>query len=235
VAGDRLMTGESSRALLQWYDRSQVQLSELTSIEIPPPPAPQKRSGLKLLKGLLHFFHRDEPREYEIRSPIVWATILGTEFTLQAAEDQTTTLNLIAGQAALSNNVGGVRLANHERGVAQAGPPRSLCLEAVNDLIQWFLYYPAVLDLSELPLSPEEATSLGESLAAYRAGDLLQALSRYPEGSAPNSPAEKAYRAALLLSVGQVARATALLDSVPADRGDEARCAALAMEGRLVH
>ena len=41
-------------------------------------------------------------------------------------------------------------------------------------------------------------------MSAYRSGDLLQALSRYPETRQPASDAERVYRSALLLAVGQV-------------------------------
>jgi len=42
-----------------------------------------------------------------------------------------------------------------------------------------------------------------ESITAYRAGDLLAALAKYPASRQPGSDAERVYYAALLLSVGQ--------------------------------
>src|SRR5260221_13252454 len=56
--------------------------------------------------------------------------------------------------------------------------------------------------------------ALTESLAAYRSGDLLRALSSYPAGRQPASDGEKVYLAALLLAVGPVEQTEALLNSL---------------------
>jgi hypothetical protein len=50
-------------------------------------------------------------------------------------------------------------------------------------------------------------------LAAYRKGDLLEALAKYPADRQPASPTERIYLAALLLAVGQVERTEAVLNS----------------------
>ncbi|HMC11784.1 MAG TPA: hypothetical protein VKH44_10855, partial [Pirellulaceae bacterium] len=80
------------------------------------------------------------------------------------------------------------------------------------NLLQWAFYYPAVLDLRDLPLTRGETVALAESLTAYRSGDLLAALAAYPTNRAAISEAERVYLAGLLLSVGQVAKAGSLLD-----------------------
>ena len=85
-----------------------------------------------------------------------------------------------------------------------------------NNILQWCFYYPAVLDPDELGLSTDEEQALKESLTAYRAGDLLHALAKYPEGRAAGSSAEQLYHAALLLSVGQVEKTEAALAALPA-------------------
>ena len=92
-----------------------------------------------------------------------------------------------------------------------ARPPKNRrCIDAVN-IIQWTLYYPAILDPDELELSAGIKEALGPSLDAYRSGDLLQALAKYPEGRAAASESERVYHAALLLAVGQVDGAQQLL------------------------
>src|SRR5690349_5214050 len=45
-SGDRLRTGMRSRATLRWSELSVLRLSELTSMEIQPPPAPGKKAEL---------------------------------------------------------------------------------------------------------------------------------------------------------------------------------------------
>src|SRR5215831_2993286 len=54
-------------------------------------------------------------------------------------------------------------------------------------------------------------SALADSLSAYRQGDLLNALARYPEGRQPASDPERLYYAAVLLSVGQVDKTLDLL------------------------
>ncbi len=55
-----------------------------------------------------------------------------------------------------------------------------------------------------------------ESLQAYRSGDLLVALAKYPAGRQPGSDAERVYYAGLLLAVGQVEPAESVLASLSA-------------------
>src|SRR5438552_18195064 len=88
-------------------------------------------------------------------------------------------------------------------------------LEAVS-VIQWCLYYPAILDAAEIGLTPQQEQDLNESLSAYRAGDLLQALAAYPAGRQPAGPAETIYRAGLLLAAGHVEQTEALLNTIGA-------------------
>src|SRR5439155_16374419 len=84
-------------------------------------------------------------------------------------------------------------------------PVRTAAIQAVN-VVQWCLYYPAILNLDEVPFAAAERQALAASLAAYQQGDLLAALSQYPAGRQPVSDAEKIYFAGLLLAVGQVDR-----------------------------
>src|SRR5689334_350211 len=105
----------------------------------------------------------------------------------------------------MTNALGRLAFAAGEAATAEPGQPpvRTAAIQAVN-VVQWCLYYPAVLNLEEVPLSVAERQALAGSLAAYQQGDLLAALSQYPAGRQPASDAEKIYLAGLLLSVGQV-------------------------------
>src|SRR5207245_2039597 len=73
---------------------------------------------------------------------------------------------------------------------------------------------PGVLYVDELGLSAAEQQMLSNSIAAYRTGDLGEALDKYPADRQPASDPEKIYLAAVLLSVGQVDRSEALLRSL---------------------
>jgi tetratricopeptide (TPR) repeat protein len=219
-ASDRFRTLSNSRAWLRWSDQSIVDLGELTEIEILPSQDRDTLRGLHMLKGLLSFIHRDKPGRIRIITQGAAAGIEGTEFVLavdSVNNQERTTVSVIDGKVALANDWGTLILTNRQQGVAEQGimPTRTPGFNATN-ILQWCFYYPAVLDPDELRLSADEAQALGESLAAYRAGDLMQALARYPGERVPRSSAEQLYHAALLLSVGQVEKTEAALAALHA-------------------
>jgi Tfp pilus assembly protein PilF len=214
--GDAVRTGPASRALVRLSNDSVVRLDERSILRLQPPRDPVRRSPLRLLSGMLYFFHRERPAETDFETPLVSGAIRGTEFTLAVAENGRTVLALLDGFVALTNEFGQLDLATGEQGIVEPGaaPAKTAALEA-NNVIQWCLYYPAVVDLSELKLSADEQQALSESLAAYRAGDLLQALARYPANRQPSSAGETLYSATLLLAVGQVEQAEQRLATLP--------------------
>src|SRR5262249_14430434 len=79
------------------------------------------------------------------------------------------------------------------------------------DVVQWVAYYPGVLYLPDARLAPTETTALADSIRGWNEGDLLAALQHYPANRTPASDAERIYRASLLLAVGEVDSAQALL------------------------
>jgi tetratricopeptide (TPR) repeat protein len=141
----------------------------------------------------------------------------GTEFVVAADETERTTLSVIDGKVRFGNEQATLLLTNGQQAVAEPGkaPIRTAGFIA-NNVLQWCFYYPAVIDLNDLPFTPEEQKILGESLSAYRSGDLLAALAKYPTGRQPGSDAERVYFAGLLLGVGQVESAEAMLASLSA-------------------
>jgi outer membrane receptor protein involved in Fe transport len=134
-----------------------------------------------------------------------------------------TTFSVIDGEVEFGNSQGTRTLTNGQQAFAEPGqaPKLSTAGFIPNDVLQWCFYYPAVLDLADLPLTSEEQGILSESLAAYHEGDLVAALAKYPAAHEPGSDAERVYYAALLLSVGQVQRAkdtlTLLRDAEPTE------------------
>jgi hypothetical protein len=223
--GDRLRTGKNSRATLQLSTLSVLRVYELTTLEIQPPEQPGRRAVLDLESGAAYFFNRDKPSETQFRTPSASGAIRGTEFNLAVAGNGRMELALLDGQVDLTNNQGTLQVQTGQKAVVEPGqaPKKSPLLDAVS-IIQWTLYYPAILDPDELELSADIKEALGPSLDAYRGGDLLQALAKYPEGRAAASESERVYRAALLLAVGQVEGAQQLLQ----ETNREPRAAALA-------
>jgi len=214
--GDQGRTYERSRATLQMQDLSIARFNENSFFQIQAVPETRQTTAFTLLKGLAYFFHRQKPAEVKVTTPTSSAAIRGTEFTLEQREDGRTVLTLIDGAVELSNLQGqSIQLLGHEQGIVEPGKaPSKTAVINTASTIQWCLYYPAVLDLDELQLTNDEKRTLAESLAAYRSGDLLQALAKYLDGRQPASDMEKVYFGALLLSVGQVERASNILADV---------------------
>lgn len=221
---DRVRTGDRSRATLRLSDLSITRLDELTTLEIQPPSKPGNKPVLDQKSGIIYFFNRERPTEMEFRTPQASGAIRGTEFNLAVTEDGRTILTLLDGQVALSNPQGELVLTSGEQATVQAGQPpiKTAVLDAVN-IIQWALYYPAIVDVNDLALTAAEQQALGDSLAAYRAGELLRALSAYPEGRQGMSDAERIYFAGLLLSVGRVDQSTALVNTTASPLGSALR------------
>ncbi|HXJ55441.1 MAG TPA: TonB-dependent receptor [Verrucomicrobiae bacterium] len=219
---DRLRVGNNSRVTLRWSDQSVLILNARAEIEVLPPDQSGSLLGFHLFKGISSFFHRDKPRPIRVITRGATAGIEGTEFVLEASGEgaaERTKLSLIDGRVRFGNNLSELVLTNGQQAVADIGqPPVQTAGFVVNSVLQWAFYYPAVLDLADLPLAAPERAALAESLAAYREGDLLVALARYPANRQPASDAERIFLAALLLAVGQVDASTNILATVQSNK-----------------
>ena len=195
---DRLRTGANSRIALLWSDQSVVTFGALTELEVLPPEAFHAQCGLHLLRGILSFFHRDKPGRIRVITRGAVAGVEGTEFVLAVEpgkDTEVTTMSVIDGRVRFGNGQTALLLTNGQQAVAEPGqaPVRTAGFIA-NNVLQWCFYYPAVIDPADLPFTPEAQIILGESLQAYRSGDLLAALAKYPSGH----PARVRRRAGLL-------------------------------------
>jgi tetratricopeptide (TPR) repeat protein len=211
--GDRVRTRERSRVSIHWSQRSVARLPELSDVQIQA-AGPNQPASFSLFTGLLYFFNRERLTNARYGTRTASAAIRGTEFVLQAEDNGHTTLTVVEGEVDLSNDAGTLTLRTGEQGIAEPGQqPRKVPGIIVNNIIQWALYYPGVLDVDELGLAPADRERLRESLAAYKAGDLQRALDVLPAAQA-NSSAENIYRAGLLLGVGNVDEAVRVLDTM---------------------
>jgi len=215
AAGDRLRTGDSSRAVLRASNLTLLRLDSRSFFEVPREQ--NNRPIWKLLRGALYLFHRDKPGLFPFDTPTMSAVVRGTEFNLQVDEDGTSTLTLLDGAVEMTNQFGHLSLQGAAAGRAEPGkaPVQTAVLPAIN-VIQWCLYYPGTLDLDELKFSADEQQALRASLDSYRSGDLLAAVTNYPAGRTPASSEEKIYSAALDLAVGQVEQTEKVLDELNA-------------------
>ncbi len=233
--GDRIRTGRHTRLFLRTPQLGVIQIPPLSTIEISPPQQASKSTWFKILNGMIYFFHRGSPTDVEVHTRGASAAIRGTEFVAEAREDGGLIIRVVDGAVELRNKEGSMLLQGGEEGAAAAGqrPVRTAVLYA-NNVIQWCLYYPAVIDMDEIPFTGEEKRALEISLAAYLNGDLIAALEGYPAGRNPESSAERVYLAALWLAIGQVQESEALLKSFPAPSRSSGRAERLASALRLM-
>ena len=213
--GDKLRTGENSRATIQLANSSVERLRSLTVITIEAARKPEGLLSLLLERGALFFKSWAKPETQEFRTPTVAGAIRGTEFYLTVADDGSTVVSLIDGEVNLTSPDGALPLKSGEQATIERGraPTKTAVLETTR-IVQWYLYYPGVLDIGELGFSELQQRELFGSWSAYVAGDLPNALRLYPAGRVPANPSEAVYRAGLLLSVGEVAQAEAQLAAV---------------------
>lgn len=233
---DRGRTGLRSRASVRLSDLSILRLAELSEFEIQPLTDSKAEAEFSLFRGLLYLLNRDRPGKHRFVTPTATAATRGTEFTLEVEPGSgRTTLAVLEGEAELSNSAGSIIIGPGEQGSAALGqtPTKTAILETTK-LVQWCLYYPGVLNLDDLRLDAEASAALANSLAAYRSGDLLQAVSDYPTNRTPGTDSEKVYAAALLLAVGQSSQASAQLDSLNKRNSTNAATHNLADALRLV-
>src|SRR6266478_7992710 len=196
---DRMRVGRNSRVTLRWSDQSVVTCDALTEIEILSPHTRAAEPGLRLIKGILSFFHRDTPGRIRVVTRGAVAGVEGTEFVVAVTgsnDAELATLSVIDGKVRFFNGQGTLVLTNGQQAVAELGkaPARTAGFIA-NNILQWCFYYPAVLDLADLPLTTETQNILSDSLEAYREGDLMGALARFPAARQSGSDAERIYYA----------------------------------------
>ena len=208
--GDRIRTKEHSLAAVSLNNGSVETLYEISEMQILPTPE------VGFFRGLLKMLSRVR-NKYDLRAPGFTAAIRGTDFLVRVTDEGVSEVIVLDGEVVLSNSAGSIKLTNYERGIVINGgaPAKTPVLESENDLIQWSLYYPGVLNPDELQFDPQEVEILTNSLGAYRQGDFLQAQAAYPWQTQPITDAGKAYRAAVLLSVGQVEQVTNVLNDIP--------------------
>jgi Tfp pilus assembly protein PilF len=214
--GDTLRVTDIGRAAVLWTDNSIIRLGPAAKLQVPL--AEEQGVFARLLRGVGHFFHRDKPGVLDVETPRTSLTVKGTEFVVEVAEDGSAKVGVIEGVVLMSNKVSKpLLLRKGEAGTATPsgefqGP---VAIDATN-ILQWCLYYPAVLDIDDLRLTAQERGILSNSLAAFEVGDLLLALAEYPREREPESDDERVYRAALWLSSGYVVECEAILDRVSA-------------------
>ena len=171
--GDLIRVGPLGRAAIQLADEVQtvLRLDERTTLSFPP-REPEAPPWLDLLRGVMHLITR-VPRRLQIHTPLVNATVEGTEFVLGVGEAETE-LIVFEGRVRFENAAGGLAVASREAALARAGEaPVRRVLVKPREAVEWALYYPPLIDdLQLIERRPERRTAaLREAVSAYRRND----------------------------------------------------------------
>jgi hypothetical protein len=103
-------------------------------------------------------------------------------------------LDLIEGEAELTGSFGALQLIGGEAAVAKLNEPAAkVPVLSLGRAIQWFLYYPGVLDPDDLEWSPLDYSQFERSIRAYLIGDISRALAELPPLEVLESEAKKVY------------------------------------------
>ncbi len=218
TARDKLGTGESSRAVLKMSAKWFARVDEETDVEIMPAAFGAKdKEALKIALGGAFIYSREEEGELKVQTPTATGGLRGTQLVVRVSAHGKTFMQVLEGEVDLANDLGRVLLKAGEAGEAERGQaPRKTASIETRNLLQWTLYYPAVLQPDELGLTEREKNALAASLDAYRQGDLLGALDQFPAGYASSANA-RLYHASVLLATGRVDAARAALRDIPTD------------------
>lgn len=227
---DQVRTGRRSTATIRLSDKSELQMRQLSTIEIQPPTQSSPKKVLNFRSGAAYFFNREDPGTTTFQTPTASGAVRGTEFHVEVAEDGTTVVTLLDGEVDLTNEHGSLTLnaseAPEQATVDPGQAPRRTAVLDAKAIIQWALYYPGVLDFGELPDGEAVRAAVGAAVEAYLEGDLVAALEAYPEGREPASASERVFLAALNLSIGEVDESIAALDRLGSASEGERRLAA---------
>ena len=203
--GDRVRTGEFSRATVKLPTGSILRIDELSTVRLQPPKSTTGKPNVELRNGRLYFFGKIRGEETEVSTPIANGAIRGTEFELSILAANVTVLTLIDGEVDLSTAEGTVAVRSGERGRAEpsAPPTKTAVIDAVST-IQWCLYYPGVIDPAEFDPSVHPGSPLFPALTAYRRGNPVAAVARFPFSQTETMGQQaRLFAAALALSVGR--------------------------------
>jgi len=214
--GDAIRAGRHSRAAIALINDAVLRLDQNTTLQLTDITAQeQERSFFDLIVGAIQSFSR-APRLLAVNTPYLNATVEGTEFYIEVAENQSAIV-IMEGVVRAANDFGEVRVGSGEAAAAEAGqPPQARTVVRPRDAVQWALYYPPVLAARGTPaaaLPPDLPPALVQALGLAARGETraaFAALERVP--AAERDARYHLYRASILLSVGRIEDARAALE-----------------------
>ncbi|HOY00638.1 FecR domain-containing protein [Zoogloea sp.] len=208
--GDQVAVRGPGRAAVVLAQDVLVRLDHNTTLTLPGSAA---TGELKLPQGVVHVISRFS-RRFGIITPFVNAFVDGTEFTV-TSDDSRARVVVAEGRVRTGNSAGELRIEAGQAIEARVGSaPAGITVRPL-DAVAWAIHYPQVQHLRpvELATYPEAtrqalAAAQGE-LAAGRARNALDHLA--PLSAVDSTPALAALKAGVLLGLGQVDAAGALV------------------------
>ena len=217
--GDTIKTGYRSRAAVALNNESVMRINQRTSTKLENFSTTIK-SGLRVLSGIIHMFSR-KPRSYTVGTRNATIGIRGTEYVVEV-KDGETLLTVFEGKVEVVNDVAPIDVVGGQSVRVVSGQAiQYQTLVSPRDQVQWGLYYPPVLAVSDL--SDEQLKSAAQCGIS---GDYQCAFDYLDKVPAESQGSEfKILNAALLLAVGNPKEATEIIDQ--ADLSNNASALAL--------
>lgn len=213
-AGDQVAVRGPGRAAVVLSQDVLVRLDQNTTLTLPEASA----SGeVRLLQGVVHVISRFNKR-FGIITPFVNAFVDGTEFTVNSGDGQSRVV-VAEGHVRTGNGAGQQRIGAGEAIEARdGGGPVPIVVRPL-DAVAWAIHYPQVQHLGSGELSaqpPPLRHALATAQRQAGAGRFREALDTL-DGIAETGtvPTLAAFKAGILLGLGQVDEARALIARFP--------------------
>ncbi|MFO1417329.1 MAG: TonB-dependent receptor [Methylotetracoccus sp.] len=235
--GDTLHVNAGSRAAVKLINSAVLRLGADTTLTLRNVVnRPDDWSWLDLGKGMLQSFSR-RPQRFLINTRQLKARIDGTEFLAEASAGRAR-IEVIEGLVRVSNERGEVAVPQGQAAAASSAQalPQLSTVAAPREDVQWALYYPPILAMSDahasglsMPRGQPSKRSVLE-MARGRPDLALGALEDVPASQRDTD--YLVYRASIELSIGQVDEAEA--DLAAALRRDRNDASALALRSVIL-
>jgi len=220
-AGDSVRVLELSRAGLLLANDVLLRLDQNSVLTLGE-AEPEKPSVMELLRGWLHVITRHR-KQFRVTTPVVNAVVEGTEFTVSTGPGESS-VAVNEGRVQMQSQGGALALESGQAAVVRGtGAPQPFPRVRPLDAVQWALYFPPVLrhrpSLKDPALSKLEQEAAKLALESDATG-ALERVGQIPSGA--RSEPLRAFEASLLLSVGRVDEAAAILKAQAASAGPDA-------------
>lgn len=217
--GDTIKTGDDGKAALEFVDGAFVRLGRNSAITLNE-VAPQGDPQVTQTSGTSYFFSRGARREPQIKTPLVNATIRGTELVV-IVDPEMTTIDVLHGSAQISSGADEEVASAGESVTAKRGEPlKKTILVHPADAVQWMIRFPFIVTSHDIAPAPDAGCSTScvrmveKAIGQATEGSLYHAVEALP-ADLKESPRGVILKSVALWSVGDKAAAFRNLELLP--------------------